>query len=151
MAGVGFWDFLIGGLLLGSLAFLAFTAYRWWSFRKKLSYTRKLIGMRVEDLFGRLLPKGGAAPINIPKKGEVVLFFYGPKCRLCPKQEEEIKKLPKNLKVFKLDVRTKRGKILAALFRVAVLPSVIVLKDREIKGYFTAFTTADKILKSLQD
>ncbi len=146
---MGFWEILFLILLLIALGVGAYGLYRWWRFKKMLSYTKELIGKRVDDLI--TLPKGvkGPIPINLPKKGEVVLYFYGPNCKLCPKQEEEIKKLPANLRVEKLDVRTKKGRGFAALFRVLVLPTVVVLKDREIVGYFTLFTGRDKILKAL--
>jgi len=136
-------------LLAVALGLTGFAAYRWWRFKKKLSYAEEMVGKEVEDLLALPNLRGVQVPINLPKKGEVVLFFTGPGCKLCPKQEKELKKLPSNLRVERLDVRTKRGKALAALFRVAVLPTVVVLKDRTIVGYFTLFTTKDKVLKAL--
>jgi len=147
---MGFWEILFLVLLIISLGLVGFAIYRWWQFKKKLSFTEKLIGKRIEDLVNLPHLKGAQIPLNLPKKGEVILYFFGPKCKLCPKQEEEIKKLPKNLKIYKLDIRTKKGKSFAALFRVMVLPTVVVLKNRTIKGYFAAFTTKDKILESLK-
>jgi len=145
-----FWEILFLVLLLIALGLGGFALYRWWKFKKMLSYTDKLIGRKVEDLLN--LPKGqsGQVPLNIPKKGEVVFYFFGPNCKLCPKQEQEIDKLPKNLKVYKLDVRTKKGKAFASLFRVLVLPTVVVLKNRTIVGYFAPFTTKDKIVQAVQ-
>jgi hypothetical protein len=146
---MGFWDIFLLILFLVAFGITAYAGYRWWKVKKMLSYTKKLIGKRVEDLINVPNLKG-VLPINIPKKGEVVLFFKGPNCKLCPKQEEEIKKLPKNLKVFKFDIRTKQGKAMGSLFRVLVLPTVVVLKDRTIKGYFTAFATQKQIVESLK-
>ncbi len=148
---MGFWEILFLVLLFGVFGVTAFAVYRWWKFKKLLSYTKDMIGKRVEDLINLPHLKGNVQlPINIPKKGDVVIYFHGPNCKLCPKQEEEIRKLPKNLKVFKFDVRTKKGRAMAALFRVLVLPTVVVLRDRTIKGYFTAFAPKDKIIESLK-
>jgi thiol-disulfide isomerase/thioredoxin len=146
---MGIWDILLLILFLVAFGITAYAGYRWWKVKKMLSYTKKLIGKRIEDLINVPNLKG-VLPINIPKKGEVVLLFKGPNCKLCPKQEEEIKKLPKNLRVFQFDVRTKQGKAIASLFRVAVLPTVVVLKDRTIKGYFTAFATQKQIIENLK-
>jgi len=146
---MGFWDIFLLILFIAAFGITGYAFYRWWKFKKMLSYTKKLIGKRVEDLINVPNLKG-VLPINIPKKGDVVLYFHGANCKLCPKQEEEIEKLPKNLKVFKFDVRTKRGKIMGSLFRVLVLPTVVVLRDRTIKGYFTAFATQKQILDSLK-
>jgi thiol-disulfide isomerase/thioredoxin len=148
---MGFWEILFLLLLVLVSGFTAFALYRWWKFKKMLSYTKEMVGKRVEELIALPHLKGAAINLHIPKKGEVVLYFYGPNCKLCPKQEEELKKLPQNLKLYKLDIRTKRGKILGALFRVALLPSVVVLKDRVVKGYFTAFVTADRIVKAIKE
>ncbi|RTZ60754.1 MAG: hypothetical protein DSZ31_01505 [Gammaproteobacteria bacterium] len=148
---MGIWEILFLLLLVLALGFTAFAVYRWWKFKKMLSYTKAMVGKKLEDLI--ILPqlKGVTVGLNIPKKGEVVIYFYGPNCKFCPKQEEELKKLPQNLKLFKFDVRTKRGKIMGAVFRVSVLPSVIVLRDRVIKAYFTAFATADRIVKAIKE
>jgi len=148
---MGFWDILFVILFAVALGIATFGLYRWWKFKKMLSYTKDLVGKRIEDLINLPTLKGTQVPISIPKKGEVVIYFYGPNCKLCPKQEKEIESLPKNLKIFKFDVRTRKGKINAALFRVAVLPTVVVLKDRIIKGYFTAFATKDKLIKALKE
>ena len=115
-----------------------------------LSYTKHLIGKRVEDLVNLPNQKRVSIPLNIPRKGEVVIYFLGPNCKLCSKQKEEIKKLPKNLKIYEFDIRTKKGRLFAAIFRVSVLPTVVVLKNRTIVGYFTAFATSDKIVKVLK-
>ena len=147
---MGFWDILFLLLVLATIGFGAYAFYRWRKFKKLLSYTKDMVGKRVEDLVNLPHLKGVQVPINIPKKGEVILYFYGANCKFCSKQEEELKKLPSNLRVFKFDLRTKKGKMMAALFRVMVLPSVVVIKDRTIKGYFTAFTTKDKIIEALK-
>ena len=148
---MGFWDILLILLFLAVLGISAFSLYRIWKFRKMLSYTKEMLGKKITDLVNLPHLKGAQIPLNLPKKGDVVLYFYGPNCKLCPKQEEEIKKLPKNIRVFKFDIRTKRGKAVAALFRVLVLPSVVVLKNGVIKGYFTAFVPKDKLLKVLKE
>ena len=147
---MGFWDILFLLLIVGTIAFGAYAFYRWRKFKKLLSYTEKMVGKRIEDLINLPTLKGTQIPINLPKKGDVVLYFYGPNCKFCPKQEEELKKLPKNVKLFKFDIRTKKGKIMGALFRVLVLPSVVVIKDRTIKAYFTAFAPKDKIVEALK-
>ncbi len=137
-------------LLLLALGFTAFAVHRWWKFKKMLSYTKEMIGKRVEDLL--VIPKKGQGvqiPLNIPKKGTVIFFFTGPNCKLCPKQEEELKKFKKGFKLYKLDIRTKEGKKFAALFRVLVLPTVVVVKDRTIVGYFTTFAPEKKIKEAL--
>ncbi len=147
---MGFWDILFLLLVLATIGLGAYAFYRWRKFKKLFSYTKEMVGKRVEDLVNIPSLKGVQVPINIPKKGDVVIYFYGAKCKFCPKQEEELKKLPKNVKLFKFDVRTRKGKITAAIFRVAVLPSVIVLRDRVIKGYFTGFVTAEKVIEALK-
>jgi len=148
---MGIWEILFLLLLVLALGFTAFAVYRWWKFKKMLSYTKTMVGKKLEDLIN--LPHLKVVNLNlpIPKKGEIVLYFYGGNCKFCSKQEEELKKLPQNLKLFKFDVRTKRGKVMGAVFRVSVLPSVIVLRDRVIKAYFTAFATADKIIKAIKE
>jgi thiol-disulfide isomerase/thioredoxin len=146
---MGLWDWILLGLFLVTFGVTAYVFYRWWKVKKMLSYTKQMIGLKLDDLVPSSFK--GKVPINVPKKGKVVIFFHGPGCKLCPKQEEELKKLAKPIKVIKYDVRTKQGKALAALFRVMVLPTVIVLKNGEIKGYFTAFADVKKILKALKE
>jgi len=147
---MGFWNIVFLLLILATIGLGIYAFYRWRKFKKLLSHTEKMVGKRVEDLVNLPTLKGAQIPVNLPKKGEVVLYFYGPKCKLCPKQEEELKKLPKNVKVFKFDIRTKKGKIMGALFRVPILPSVVVIRDRTVKAYFTAFATKDKIVEALK-
>jgi len=145
---MGLWDWILLGLFLITFGVTAYAFYRWWKVKKMLSYTKKMVGLKLEDLIPPSFK--GRVPINIPKKGKVVLFFHGPNCKLCPKQGEEIKKLTKPIRVISYDVRTKQGKAIAALFRVMVLPTVVVLKNGEIVGYFTAFADTKKILKALK-
>jgi len=145
------WSIIFLVLLAVAFGITAYALYRWWKFKKMLSYTKEMVGKKITDLINLPNAPQGRLPINVPKKGDVVLYFYGAKCKLCPKQEEEIKKLPKNLKVFKFDVRTKRGKVIAALFRVLVLPTVVVLRNGTIKGYFTAFVNKEKIIEALKN
>jgi thiol-disulfide isomerase/thioredoxin len=144
------WEILIVLLLIITTGLTAFLIYRIYKIKKRLSYTKQFIGLSVKDLIpSSIKTSPSISTINIPKKGKVILFFHGPNCKLCKKQEEELKKIYK-AKILKLDIRTKRGKTLAGLFRVSALPTVIVIKNWVIKGYFTPFATEGQIKKVLE-
>ncbi len=149
---MGFWEILFIVLLGLALAFAVISLYRWRKYKKLVSRLEKLKGKKLDELVAAAFKnRQGSVPLNIPKKGTVVVFFKGANCKLCPKQEEELKKLPSKVKVLKFDVRTKKGKMNAAVFSVMVLPTVVVVKDRVIKDYFTTFVSAKKLEKSLKD
>jgi len=66
---MGFWEILFLVLLIISLGLVGFAIYRWWQFKKKLSFTEKLIGKRIEDLVNLPHLKGAQVPLNLPKRG----------------------------------------------------------------------------------
>jgi len=104
-------------------------------------------------IVGRLIRKfllgklSSAEGKEFPALREGIVYFYSPRCKVCMREEKEIKKLEGEVEVLHVNVEEEEGKKLAKEMGVLMVPAFLFIREGRVVKVSAGFIKGEKLLE----
>ncbi len=95
-------------------------------------------------LLGKLSAAEGK---EFPALREGIVYFYSPRCKVCMREEKEIKKLEGEVEVLHVNVEEEEGRKLAREMGVLMVPAFLFVREGRVVKVSAGFVSGEKLLE----